>query len=85
MAVHVGEAAFEAVVIPGELFVVEAEQMQHGSPEVVNGRWVFCDAAAEVICRAPEGGLLDACCQHPHCVDIGVVIAAKYGRPERED
>ena len=37
MPVHVGEAALDAVVVKGEEFVVEAEEVQDGSVEIVRG------------------------------------------------
>ena len=36
VAVDVGEAALDAVVVEGELFMVEAEEMKHGGVQVVN-------------------------------------------------
>ena len=40
MPVHVGQSAVDAVVADGELFVVDAEQVQHRGVDVVHLRGV---------------------------------------------
>jgi hypothetical protein len=40
-SVDVGEAAVDAVVVEGELFVVDAEEVQNGGVEVVDGDGIF--------------------------------------------
>ena len=50
--VHVGEAALDAVVVEAEALVIEAEQVEHGGVEVVDGGHVLHGLVAEVIRRA---------------------------------
>tara|TARA_A100001037_G_scaffold238378_1_gene217801 strand:+ start:383 stop:613 length:231 start_codon:yes stop_codon:yes gene_type:complete len=37
VAVHIGEAALDAVVVKGQLFVVEAQEMEHGGVKIMEG------------------------------------------------
>ena len=49
MAVDVGEAALDAVVVKGELFVVEAEEVEHRGVQVMEGMDVFGCLESELI------------------------------------
>lgn len=45
---HVGETAVETIVPPGELRVIDAEQVHHGGVDVVAGRGI------RAVERAPD-------------------------------
>jgi hypothetical protein len=77
VAVDVGEAAVDAVVVPGELFVVEAEEVEHGGPIVMDGGDIADGAAAKVIGSAVGGAAADAGAEHPDGIGVGVVVAAE--------
>ena len=53
VAVHVGQAAFDAVVIEREPLVVEAEKVQEGGMEVVHRGDVFDRLVPELVGGAP--------------------------------
>ena len=52
---HVGQAAVKPVVIPGELFMIEAQEMEDGGVKIPNGCGVDGGAPAEFI-RGPVTG-----------------------------
>lgn len=52
MPMHIGEAVITACVATGQLFVVDAEEVQDGGPEVVNMNGGADDAVAEVVAGA---------------------------------
>src|SRR5437867_6350263 len=66
---HIGKSAVDAAVAEGELLVVEAEQVEHGGMDVVNGRgmvpverlvaprvaFAMSDAAADATAAQPVG------------------------------
>jgi hypothetical protein len=53
-AFDVGEAAFDAVVVERQSFVIEAQQVEDGGVEVVDGADVEGGAVAEVVGRRPS-------------------------------
>lgn len=74
--VHIGQAEVPTAGAEGELFVIDTEEVEHGGPEVVEGRDLFDGVIAEVI-----GGPRDAATPHtspgePDTEPEGVVIAA---------
>src|SRR2546425_1596803 len=75
MAVNVGEAARGAVVVVGETSVVEAEQMEDGGVEVIDGAWVLLGFPAELIGRAVAESALYSRAGHPGGESEGVVVA----------
>src|SRR5690606_5319481 len=95
VAVDVGEAAVEAVVVPGELLVVEPEQVQHRRVEVPDGGRVFLGPAAELVGRSVADAAFDAGAHHPAGEAVRIVIAAggpflvrghatELGRPQHQ-
>ena len=60
MPMHVGEAALDAVVGEGELFVVEAEEVEHGGVQVMEGMDVLGCLEAEFVGGAMADAGLDA-------------------------
>ena len=55
-----GELEVEALELVGEALVVDAEEVEHGGVEVVDGDGVPGDVVAEVVGGAPGGAALDA-------------------------
>ncbi len=47
IAMHVGETELAALVLEGQTFVVETEQVQHGGVEIMNMHWILDDAEAD--------------------------------------
>ena len=75
MPVDVGEAAFEAVVVVGEAFVVEAEEVEDGGVEIVDGSDVFFRFPAECVGGAMGVAALDAGAGEPGGEAFGVMVA----------
>ena len=73
---HVGEAEVSALEAVGELFVVEAEEVEEGGVEVVDVDLAVDDAEAEFVALAVDVTTLEAGAGHPHCEGFNVVIAA---------
>ena len=64
VAVDVGQAALNAVVVEGQLFVIDAHQMQHGGVEVVPLHRVLDCLPADLVGLAKaESGLHPAACE----------------------
>ncbi len=75
VAFDIGEAAWDAVVIEGEAFVIEAEEMEEGGVEVVERVDVFDRTASEFVRFSVTGAAFDAGTGHPAGETVGVVIA----------
>ena len=73
---NVGQATVEAVVVPGELFVIEPKQVQHCRVEVPNSRRVHFGSPAEFVGGSVAGSALHARTHHPAGEAVGVVIAS---------
>ena len=56
----VGEAALNAVVVKGELFVVEAEEVEHRGVQVMEGMDVFGSLESEFVGGTMADAGLDA-------------------------
>ena len=56
----VGEAALNAVVVKGELFVVEAEEVEHRGVQVMEGMDVFGRLESEFVGGAMADAGFDA-------------------------
>lgn len=76
VAVDVCEATFEAVVVIGEAFVVEAEEVEDGGVEVVDGDGVFFGFGAKVVRGAVAVAFFDAGSGEETGEGVGVVVAA---------
>ena len=72
----VGEAAFDAVVVEAELFVVEPQEVEDGGVEVVDGDDVFGGSVAEVVGGAVGVGSLDPRAGQEGGEAGGVVVAS---------
>ena len=55
-----GEFEVEVLELAGEALAVDADLVEHGGVEVVDGDGVPGDAVAEVVGGAPGGAALDA-------------------------
>ena len=96
VAVDVGEAEVAAGVGVGEFFVIEAEEVEDGGVEVVDGGDIDGGAAAEFVGLAIADAAFDTGAHHPGGEGVGVVIAsagaflmgghaAEFGAPDDED
>ena len=72
----VGEAVVAAAVAIDEALVVETEQVENDSVEVVVVDGVFDDADAVLVGGAVADAALDAAAGHPHGEPRGVRVAA---------
>src|SRR5438309_1367809 len=75
-AVDVGETAFGAVVVEGELLVVEAEEAKYGGVEVIDGADILLRLVAELVGGAVADSAFHACAGHPGGEAVGVMVAA---------
>jgi hypothetical protein len=93
MAFHIREATLEAIVLKGQAFVVEAEEVEDRCVEVIERMNVFHGFLAEFVAFAGANAGFDAGTRHPAGEAIGVVIttfgsfleeghAAKLGAPD---
>ena len=65
MSVDVGQAEVSAGVVEGELFVVQAQQVQNGGLQVVNVDGIFDDMEAEFIGGSQSHTLFDSAAGQP--------------------
>ncbi len=77
VAVYIGEAAFDAVVVEPELFVIDSEEVQCGGVEVVAVGWLFCGARAERVGASVGASASDSTPCHP-CGERGCVVVSPF-------
>ena len=75
ISVDVSEAEVSTAVTIGELFVIEAELVEHGRVEVVHMDFVSHGLKTEVIGRAVNVSSFDAATCHPGGETIVIVVA----------
>src|SRR4051812_32758313 len=94
-AVHVRQAALDAVVVVAQALVIEAEEVEDGRVEVVDGRDPLDRLVAEVVGGAEAEAALHAGAGEPDGESVRVVVAAagpflegghpaEFGRPDDE-
>ena len=76
LSVDVGETEVSSLEAVGELFVVEAEEVEEGGVEVVDVDFAVDHSEAEFVALAVDVPLLEAGAGHPHCEGFDVVVAA---------
>ena len=76
MPVHIGEPPLEAVVEDAEVFVVEAEEVEQGGVEVVEGVNVFHGLESEFVGGAMADAGFDAGAGQNGGEAAGIVVAA---------
>lgn len=76
VAVDVGESSFQAVVVVGETFVVEAEEMEDGGVEVVDADGVLFGFGAEVVGGTVAVAFFNSGSGEEAGEGVGVVVAA---------
>ena len=76
VAVDVGEAEVSALVFVGELFVLDAEEVEGGGVEVVDVEGVLGGGEAEGVGLAIGDSAFDSAARHEHGSGFGVVITA---------
>lgn len=72
---YIGESQITAAEAISQLFVVDAHEVQHRSPHIIDGAGVFDSVVAEVVGGAVDVAGLDAATGHPDGEAVGVVIA----------
>ena len=91
----IGKAAFEAIVVIGQAFVIETEEVEDGGVEVVDGGDVFSGFVAEVVSGSVGVRGFDSGSHEPGGEAVGIVVsaggtflesghAAKLGGPDDE-
>ena len=75
MPMHICEAALGSVVLKGQGFVVEAEEMKDGGVEVVDGENVFHGFASEFVGDTVAETTFHAGPGKPAGEAIGIVVA----------
>ena len=78
MPMHIRQAAVDAVVSYGELFMIDAQQVHHRGVDVVAGRGVGAveRLVAPLVALTGDDSALDAAAAEPVGEDIRVVVAA---------
>ena len=78
MPVHIRQAAVDAVVAEGEFGVVDAQLVQDGGVDVVNGGGIAAVQrfVSPLVAFARDGAAFDAAAAEPVGEDEGVVVAA---------
>ena len=71
-----GQALVESAVVVGQLFVVEAHEVQDGGVEVANVVSVDDGFVAKIVGLAVVGSCVDTASSHPVREALGVVVAA---------
>src|SRR5262245_11106281 len=77
-SVNVGEAKIPSSVAVGELFVVEAEQMQEGRVQIMNVNWIFDCFESEFVRSAVNRAAFDAATGHPDTEAVRIVVAPHF-------
>ena len=83
VAVHVGQPAFDAVVVVAQPLVIEAQQVQDRGVEVVDRADVLDRLVAELVGRAVAEAALHARAGQPDGEALRVVVAAAGALLER--
>ena len=73
------EALFEAIVVPSELLVVEAEKMESGGMEFVAVDDIFYGFEAHIVGSSVGGAAFDTSSGHPGCEGTSIVVATFGG------
>jgi len=74
LALHVGQPEIAAGVVVGQLFVIEAEQLQHGGMEIVDVDGLVHGLKAELVGRAEDGAALDPAAGEPRGEAVVIVV-----------
>lgn len=80
---HIRQPAVGAVVQDGEFLVVDAQQVEQGGVQVVDGGFVLGGLVGEVVAGAEGGAALHAGAGHPGDTGAAVVVAADAALRER--
>ena len=73
---HIGEATIDAVVTEGQLFVVDAEQVEHRCMQIVAVRGICRCLVRPLVAFAIGCAAFDASACQPGGEGVGVVVAA---------
>ena len=71
---HIGKPQIAAAEAVGELFMVDAHEVQHGGPHVIDGTDVFDGVIAEVIGGTIDVAAFDTATGHPDAEALGIVV-----------
>ena len=76
---HIGQAALDAIVVIGELLMIQPEQMECGRVQVVGIGGILTRFETEFVAGAVTGPPPDSAPGHPGGKDAGVVVASFLG------
>ncbi len=93
MSVHVGQSPFQAVVVKGQTFVVQAHQVKQRRVEVINGRRVHGSFETKFVTLAVADTRLHSGSGQETGKGVGIVVSAgpvglqewhstEFGRPD---
>ena len=74
----VGEAIFAALKFERQLFVVDAEQMQHRRVKIIDVHRILNDVKTDVVGLAVGESSLDAAARHPDGEGVLVMVTADF-------
>ena len=77
---YIGQAISTALMLEGEAFVVNAQQMQERGLKIMHMHGIFYDVVTQFVCLSIDCACLYAASCHPHAKAAGVVISAIVGR-----
>ena len=75
-AMDVGESELAALKAVSEAFVIDAEEMENRSVEIVDVDRVFEDIVAVVVGFSDSDSFFDSSSGHPHAEALGMMIAS---------
>ena len=76
MAVYIGEASFDAVVIEAELLVIDAEEVERRCVQIVTVSWVLLGSVTKRVCASVGGSPTDSATREPCGECTRVVVAS---------
>ena len=78
VAMDVGQSIVTPLEMIGQLLVIQAQQMQNGSLQIVNMHRVLDDGKTEFVGLAVGESPLDPTPGHPYGETVGVVVAPQH-------
>ena len=76
---HAGEFEIQSLESVGEMFVVDAEEVQDGGVEIIDVNWIPGDVVTEIVGFAPGHAGFDAAASHPHGEASWMMVATSFG------
>ena len=83
VAMYVGQPTVGAVVVVGDVLMIEPEEVEHGGVEIVGRGDLVNRSTTKVVRCAVTNATFDSGPQHPASEGVGVVVASLRGRLPR--